>query len=98
MRKLNSEFLNSESMPLNYFHILIKKSCQNIWSIQNFFVTLQCQRKEVKLRALSVKNAGFNSCNGRLWYLHHQRRNVPLVTSRLRQRETYQIVNPNCKP
>ena len=25
MRKLNSEFLNSESMLLNYFHILTKK-------------------------------------------------------------------------
>ena len=65
MRKLNSEFLNSESMPLNCFHNLTKKVAKNNWLIQKFFVTLQCQREEMKLQALIVEIAGINSCNGR---------------------------------
>ena len=62
-----------------------------------FFCNFAVSKKRGEIAGIKRKNAGFNSCNGRLWYLHHQRRNVLLVTSRLRQRETYQIVNPNRK-
>ena len=59
----------------------------------NFFRNFAVSKKRGEFRILITENTRFNSCNGRLWYLHHQRRNVLRATSRLRQRETYQFVN-----
>ena len=56
----NSEFRIHAIKLFSHFN---EKSYQNIWPIQKFFVTLQCQRKEVKLRALSVKIAGIKRKN-----------------------------------